>query len=80
MNIFKVLFVFSGLNVKALFTDLCVRCNFHSEIGLNEKTIKFPDDSKVTVEVFNTISSKFPLIIINLTEDTELVFIERLKG
>ena len=75
MNIFKVLFVFSGLDVKAVFTDLCVRCNFHPEIGLNEKKIKFPD---VTAQVFNTISSKFPLIIINLTEDTE--FIERLKG
>ena len=40
MYIFKVLFVFSGLNLKALFTDLCVRWNLHSEIGLNEKKDK----------------------------------------
>ena len=80
MHIFIVLFVFSGLNLKALFTDLCVRWNFHSEIGLNEKRIKFSQDSKITVQVFNTLSSKFPQIIINLTEDTELAFIERLKG
>ena len=78
--IFKVLFVFSGLNLKALFTDLCVRCNFHSEIGLNEKKIKFSHDSKITVRVFNTFSSKFPQIIIKLTEDTELAFNGRLKG
>ena len=35
--IFKVLSVFSGLNLKFLFTDLCLRWNLHSEIGLNEK-------------------------------------------
>ena len=80
MNIFKVLFVFSGLNLKALFTDLCVRWNFHSEIGFSEKKVKFSHDSKIAVQVFNTLSSKFPHIIINLTEDTELAFIERLKG
>ena len=31
------LFAFSRLNLKVLFTDLCVRWNLHSEIGLNEK-------------------------------------------
>ena len=51
MNIFKVLFVFSGLNLKVLLTDLCV----------------------------NTLSSKFPQIITNFTEDIELAFIERLE-
>ena len=80
MHIFIVLFVFSGLNLKAFFTDLCARWNFHSEIDLNEKRIKFSQDSKITVQVFNTLSSKFPQIIINLTEDTELAFIRRLKG
>ena len=29
------------------------------------------------VQVFNTLSSKFPQIITNLTEDTELAFTER---
>ena len=80
MYIFEVLFVFSGLNLKALFTDLCVRWNLHSEIGLNEKKkVKFLHDSKITVQVFNTLSSKFPQIITNLTEDTEPAFIERLE-
>ena len=77
MYIFKVLFVFNGLNLKVLFTDLCVRWNLHSEIGLNEKKIKFSYDIKITVQVFNTLSSKFPQIITNLTEDTELAFTER---
>ena len=45
-----------------------------------KKEIKFSHDSKITVQVFNTLFSKFPQIIINLTEDAELVFIERLKG
>ena len=79
MYIFKVLLVFHGLNLKALFTDLCVRWNLHSEIGLNEKNVKFSHDSKITVQVFNTLSSKFPQIITNLTEDIELAFIERLE-
>ena len=79
MYIFKVLFVFSGLNMKGLFTDLCVRWNLQSEIGLNEKKIKFSHDSKITVQVFDTRFSKFPQIITNLTEDTELEFIERLE-
>ena len=43
------------------------------------KKIKFSRDSKITVQVFNTPSSKFPQIITNLTEDTELAFIERLE-
>ena len=43
------------------------------------KKIKFSRDSKITVQVFNTLSSKFPQIITNLTEDTELAFIERLE-
>ena len=58
---------------------LCVRSNLHSEIGLNEKKIEFSHDSKITVQVFNTLSSKFPQIITNLTEDTELAFTERLE-
>ena len=80
MYIFKVLLVFSGQNLKALFTDFCAKWNFHSEIGLNEKKIKLSHDSKITAQVFNTLSSKFPQIIINLTEDNELAFTERLKG
>ena len=40
MYIFKVLFILSGLNLEVLFTDLCVRWNLHSEIGLNEKKKK----------------------------------------
>ena len=43
------------------------------------KKIKFSHKSKITVQVFNTLFSKFPQIITNLTEDTELVFIERLE-
>ena len=58
---------------------LCVRSNLHSEIGLNEKKIEFSHDSKITVQVFNTLSSKFPQIITNLTEDTEQAFTERLE-
>ena len=65
--------------MKASFTDLCVRWNLHPEIGLNEKKIKFSHDSNITVQVFNTLSFKFPQIITNLTEDTELAFIERLE-
>ena len=76
MYIFKVLFVFSGLDLKVLFTDLCVRWNHYSEIGFNEKK---DNDSKTTVPVFNTLPSKFPQITTNLTEDTELAFIERLE-
>ena len=41
--------------------------------------MKFSHDSKITVQVFNTLSSKFPQIITNLTEDTELAFTERLE-
>ena len=44
-----------------------------------KKKIKFSHDSKITVQVFNTLSSKFLQIITNLTEDTELAFIERLE-
>ena len=40
MYIFKVLPVFSGLNLKDLITDLCVRQNLHSEIDINEKKDK----------------------------------------
>ena len=43
------------------------------------KKIKFSHNSKITVQVFNTLSSKFPQIITNLAEDTELAFIERLE-
>ena len=45
----------------------------------NEKKIKYSHDSKIPVQVFNTLSSKFPQIITNLIEDTELAFIERLE-
>ena len=41
--------------------------------------IKTSHDNKITVQVFNTLLSKFPQIITNLTEDTELVFTEKLK-
>ena len=58
---------------------LCVRWNLPSETGSNEKKIKFSHDSKITVQVFNTLSSKFPQIITSLTEDTELAFTERLE-
>ena len=34
---------------------------------------------KITVQVFSTLSSKFPQIITNLTEDTEIAFTERLE-
>ena len=44
-----------------------------------KKKIKFSDDSKITVQVFNTLYFKFPQIITNLTEDTELAFLERLE-
>ena len=44
-----------------------------------KKKIKFSQDSKITVQVFNTLLSKFPQIITNLTEDTELALIERLE-
>ena len=37
---FLKLFILSGLNLEVLFTDLCVRWNLHSEIGLNEKKKK----------------------------------------
>ena len=75
MYIFKVLFAFSGLNLKVLYTDLCVRWNLHSEIGLNEKKIKFSHDSKITVQVFNTLSSEFPQIITNITERLERLYL-----
>ena len=44
-----------------------------------KKKKKFSHDTKITVKVFNTLLSKFPQIITNLTEDTELVFTEKLK-
>ena len=40
MFIFKVLFVFIGLSLEVLFTDLCVRWNLRSETALNEKKKK----------------------------------------
>ena len=46
---------------------------------MKKKKIKFSHDSKITVQVFNSVSSKFPQIITKLTEDTELAFIERLE-
>ena len=42
-----------------------------------KKKLFFSHDSKITVQVFNTLSSKFPQIITNLTEDTELAFTEK---
>ena len=44
-----------------------------------KKKIKYSHDSKITVQVFNTLSSKFPQIITHLTEDTELAFTEILE-
>ena len=74
------MFVFSGLNFKVLFSDLCVRWNLRSEMGINEKKKKiFLHDSKITVQVFNTLLSKFSQIITDLTEDTELAFTIKLK-
>ena len=35
------MFVFSGLNLKVLFTDLSVRRSLPSEIGLNKKRKTF---------------------------------------
>ena len=43
-----------------------------------KRKIKFSHDSKITAQVLNTLSSKLPQIITNLTEDSELAFIERL--
>ena len=52
MYIFKVLFILSGLNLKVLFTDLCVRWNLHSEIGLNEKKKReFSHGNEIPVQV-----------------------------
>ena len=44
-----------------------------------KKKITFSHDSKITVQVFNALSSNFPQMITNLTEDTELTFTERLE-
>ena len=46
---------------------------------MKKKKIKFSQGSKITVQVFNNLSSKFPQIITNLTEDNELIFTERLE-
>ena len=43
-----------------------------------KRKIKFSHDSKITAQVLNTLFSKLPQIITNLTEDSELAFIERL--
>ena len=43
-----------------------------------KRKIKFSNDSKITVPVFNTLSSKFPQIITNLTKDTKLAITKRL--
>ena len=43
------------------------------------KKKRISHDGKITVDGFNILSSKFPQIITNLTEDTELVSTERLK-
>ena len=37
INFWKCLFL---VNLQVLFTDLCVRWNLHSEVGLNEKKKK----------------------------------------
>ena len=49
-------------------------------LELNEKKINFSHDSKIAVQVFNTLSCKFPQMITKLTEDTELAFTERLES
>ena len=46
---------------------------------MKKKKTKFLHDSKITVQFVNTLFSKFPQIITNLTEDTELAFTERLE-
>ena len=40
---------------------------------------KFSHGNKITVQVFDTLSCKFPQIITKLTEDTKLAFTERLE-
>ena len=76
VNFWKCKFLKSCLSlvgwISSFIYYLCVRWNLHSEIGLNEKKIKFSHDNKITVQVFDTLSSKFPQIIINWIEDTEL--------
>ena len=49
-------------------------------LELNEKKINFSHDSRIAVQVFNTLSCKFPQMITKLTEDTELAFTERLES
>ena len=44
-----------------------------------KKEKKRSRDSKIMVQVFIALSSKFPQIITSLTEDTELAFTERLE-
>ena len=44
-----------------------------------KKKKKISHNNKITIQVFNTLSSKFPQIITNLAEDTELAFTERLE-
>ena len=39
----------------------------------------FSHDSKITVQVFSTLPSKFTQTITNLIEDTELAFTEKLE-
>ena len=40
---------------------------------------KFSHGNKITVQVFDTLSCKFPQIITKLTKDTKLAFTERLE-
>ena len=42
-----------------------------------KRKINFSHDSKIIVQVFNTFFSKFPQIVTNLAEDSELALIER---
>ena len=44
-----------------------------------KKNKRFSHDRKIIVQVFDTLSSKFPQMITNLNEDTELVFTEKLN-
>ena len=70
------MFVFCWLNLKVLCTDLW---NLFFEIGLNEKKDNIFTWQQNNSPSFNALSSNFPQMITNLTEDTKLAFTERLE-
>ena len=71
--------VLIGLNLKVLFSDLCVRWNPHSVTGFKWKKDKIFHSFFKFFQVFHTLSSKFLQIIANFTEDTGLASTERLE-